>query len=68
MADRFEVERFDGLIVLDRVDGIIHWLGLDYDTAQEVKDALNDEAARYEPGGDLADDEYWGEIDEEGTW
>ena len=68
MANRFEVERVDWWIVQDRVDGVVHWLGRDYDTAQEVKDALNDEAARYEPGGDLADDEYWGEIDGEGTW
>ena len=67
MSNRYVVEQFDGWIVQDRVDGIIHWLGSDYDTAQEVKDALNDEAARYEPGGDR-DDEYWGEIDEEGTW
>ena len=67
MSNRYVVEQFDGWIVRDRVDGIIHWLGSDYDTAQEVKDALNDEAARYEPGGDL-DDEYWGEIGEEGTW
>ena len=67
MSNRYVVEQFDGSIVQDRVDGIIHWLGRDYDTAQEVNDALNDEAARYEPGGDL-DDEYWGEIDEEGTW
>lgn len=67
MSNRYVVEQFDGWIVRDRVDGIIHWLGSDYDTAQEVKDALNDEAARYEPGGDR-DDEYWGEIDEEGTW
>ena len=67
MSNRYVVERVDGWIVRDRVDGIVHWLGRDYDTAQEVKDALNDEAARYEPGGDR-DDEYWGEIGEEGTW
>ena len=67
MSNRYVVERGDGWIVLDRVDGVVHWLGRDNDTAQEVKDALNDEAARYEPGGDR-DDEYWGEIDGEGTW
>ena len=67
MSNRFEVERVDWWIVQDRGDGTIHWSGRDYDAAKDVKDALNDEAARYEPGGDR-DDEYWGEIDEEGTW
>ena len=67
MSNRYVVERVDGWIVRDREGRIVHWSGCDYDTAQEVNDALNDEASRYEPGGDL-DDEYWGEIGEEGTW
>ena len=57
MSNRYVVERVYWWIVRDRVGRIVHWSGCDYDTAQEVKDALNDEAARYEPGGDLADEE-----------
>lgn len=54
-------------IVQRRDDLTVHHFTADLQAARDVRDALNDEAARYEPGGDL-DDEYWGEIDEEGTW
>lgn len=55
-------------LVQRRDDLTVHHFTEDLQEAKDVRDALNDEAARYEPGGDLADNEYWGEIDEEGTW
>ena len=54
-------------IVQRRDDLTVYPFTADLQAARDVRDALHDEAARYEPGGDR-DDEYWGEIGEEGTW
>ena len=69
MALRVEVKNgfVEAWIVQRRDDLTVHHFTADLQAAKDVRDALNDEAARYEPGGDR-DDEYWGEIGEEGTW
>ena len=54
-------------IVQKRDDLTVHHFTDYLRDARDVRDALNDEASRYEPGGDR-DDEYCGEIDGEGTW